>query len=109
MAAATKSNVRTRRILLADDSECVRSIIRKSLETQPLLRVCGEAVDGMDAIEKANQLRPDLILLDLAMPRMNGMETASVLRQALPDIPIVLLTVHGNVLENTGAASRVTT
>ena len=109
MAASTESNARIRRILLADDSECVRGIIRKSLETQPLLRVCGEAVDGMDAIEKARKLKPDLILLDLAMPRMNGIETASVLRQEFPDIPIVLLTVHENVLENAGVASRATT
>ena len=108
MAASTKSNIRTKRILLADDSECVRSIIRKSLEAQPLLEVCGEAVDGMDAIEKARELKPDLILLDLAMPKMNGVETASILRQEFPDVPIVLLTVHENVLENTGAASRAT-
>ena len=63
----------------------------------------------MDAIEKAHELNPDLILLDLAMPRMNGVETAAVLRQEFPDVPIVLLTVHEAVLENAGAASWATT
>ena len=63
----------------------------------------------MDAIQKAHELKPDLILLDLAMPKMNGVETAAVLRQEFPDVPIVLLTVHENVLENTDGASRTTT
>ena len=61
MAASTESKSRARRILLADDSECVRNIIRKSLETQPMLRVCGEAVDGMDAIEQAHKLKPEAL------------------------------------------------
>jgi two-component system vancomycin resistance associated response regulator VraR len=57
----------------------------------------------MDAIEKAHDLKPDLILLDLAMPKMNGVETAAVLRQEFPDVPIVLLTVHENVSRATTA------
>jgi DNA-binding NarL/FixJ family response regulator len=89
---------RVRRILLADDSECARSIIRQSLGTQPMMRVCGEAEDGVDAIEKAQALKPDLILLDLAMPRMNGVEAASVLRQKFPETPIVLVTIYENAL-----------
>jgi DNA-binding NarL/FixJ family response regulator len=96
VSAENKPSIK--RILIADDSECARSIIRKSLETQPLIQVCGEAEDGMDAIEQAQKLRPDLILLDLAMPRMNGLEAASVLKQESPDVPIVLLTIHENAL-----------
>ena len=56
---------------LADDNDIVRTIIRLFLETKGFA-ICGEAVDGVDAIEKAKQLKPDLIVLDVAMPRMNG-------------------------------------
>ena len=64
-------------ILIADDNDIVRTIIRLFLETKGFA-ICGEAVDGVDAIEKAKQLKPDLIVLDLAMPRMNGVGAASV-------------------------------
>ena len=96
------------RILLADDSECARSIIRKSLESQPTLEVCGEAVDGTDAIEQAQRLKPDLVLLDLAMPQLNGIETASVLRKKMPEVPIVLLTIHETSPGNAVGAAAAT-
>lgn len=66
--------------------------MRIFLESTTTLEICGEAVDGMDAIEKATQLNPDLILLDLSMPRMNGKEAASVLKRRMPDVPIILFT-----------------
>lgn len=94
MAESSTPKGEVRRILVADDSECVRSILRKSLETQPSLQVCGEAVDGTDAIEQGQKLKPDLVMLDLAMPGLNGIETASILRKRLPDVPIVLFTIH---------------
>jgi CheY-like chemotaxis protein len=53
-----------------------------------------EAVDGVDAIEKAKEEKPDLILLDLAMPRLNGVEAASVLKNTLPETPIILFTMY---------------
>jgi DNA-binding NarL/FixJ family response regulator len=89
---------RVRRILLADDSECARSIIRRSLEADPMMEVCGEAEDGVDAIAKAQALDPDLIMLDLAMPEMNGVEAASVLRAKFPETPIVLVTIYENAV-----------
>lgn len=59
-----------------------------------MFTVCGEAVDGYDAIEKAKQLYPDLIILDLSMPQMNGIEAARVLKTIMPETPIVMLTSH---------------
>ena len=67
------------RILIVDDNASLRRCIRTFLESATPLEICGEAVDGVDAIQKAQQLNPDLILLDLAMPKMNGAEAASVL------------------------------
>jgi DNA-binding NarL/FixJ family response regulator len=60
--------------------------------------VCGEAADGVEAIEQAKTLQPDLIVLDLVMPRMNGAEAASILNKTMPKTPIVLLTLYKNVL-----------
>jgi CheY-like chemotaxis protein len=61
-------------ILIVDDNQAVRTITRQFLECQTDVGVCVEAVDGADAVEKARSLSPDLIILDLAMPRMNGFE-----------------------------------
>jgi DNA-binding NarL/FixJ family response regulator len=90
---------------VVDDGDSVRDIICIFLERDGF-EVCGEAADGVEAIEQAKKLRPDLIVLDLAMPRMNGVEAASVLRQTMPDVPIVLLTLYQNVL-GTALASAV--
>jgi DNA-binding NarL/FixJ family response regulator len=84
-------------ILIADDSATDRKVIRAYLN-QRNLDVCGEAVDGVDALEKAAELVPDLILLDLRMPRMNGAEAAAVLRGRMPNVRIVLLTLYDEVL-----------
>src|SRR6266436_9506468 len=91
------SSVQKRRILVIDDGDSVRDVIRIFLEHAGF-EVCGEAADGVEAIEQAKKLKPDLIVLDLAMPRMNGAEAATVLSQTMPDIPIVLLTLYQNVL-----------
>jgi len=80
-----------------DDGDSVRDIIRIFLEREGF-DVCGEAADGVEAIEQAKKLKPDLIVLDLAMPRMNGAEAASILSATMPDIPIILLTLYQNVL-----------
>jgi DNA-binding NarL/FixJ family response regulator len=80
-----------------DDGDSVRDIIRIFLEKDGF-EVCGEAADGVEAIEQAKKLKPDLIVLDLVMPRMNGAEAASILNQTMPKTPIVLLTLYKNVL-----------
>ena len=84
-------------ILIADDSATARKVIRAYLN-QRNFEVCGEAIDGVDALEKATELEPALVLLDLRMPRMNGVEAASVLRGRMPNVRIVLLTLYDEVL-----------
>jgi two-component system chemotaxis response regulator CheY len=102
---ATDIPVQKRRILVIDDGASVRDVIRLFLERDGF-EVCGEAADGVQAIEQAKTLKPDLIVLDLAMPRMNGAEAASVLSTTMPDVPVVLLTLYKNVL-GTALASAV--
>jgi two-component system, chemotaxis family, chemotaxis protein CheY len=84
-------------ILVVDDNASIRFLIRSLLENTGYT-VCGEAEDGADAIEKAKQLKPDLICLDLSMPRMNGAEAASVLKRLMPGVPIILFTMHDDSL-----------
>jgi DNA-binding NarL/FixJ family response regulator len=85
-------------ILIADDSETIRTVLRTFLESRVGFEVCGEAVDGVDPIEKAKELHPDLIILDLAMPRMNGAAAAFVLKRRMPRTPIVLFTIYDGVM-----------
>jgi CheY-like chemotaxis protein len=87
---------RARNILVVDDSHSVRSSLRANLENHGYA-VC-EAVRGLDGIAKAKELKPDLIILDLVMPEMNGIEVASVLKRIMPEIPLVLLTIYGDDL-----------
>ena len=85
-------------ILIVDDHEPIRKTLRRFLESETGFHVCGEAVDGYDAIDKAQQLQPDLIILDLSMPRMGGIAAAKILKQMLPQTPIILFTSHHDVL-----------
>jgi DNA-binding NarL/FixJ family response regulator len=86
-------------VLLVDDSTIVRSATRHYLEGIPGLEVCGEAINGLDAIEMALHLKPDLIILDLAMPRMNGLQTARELRAARYNAPIILFTMYADAVQ----------
>jgi DNA-binding NarL/FixJ family response regulator len=83
-----------RSILVVDDHEVIRRQLRSLFNSHPDFTICGEAVHGVDAIEKAQQLSPDLIILDLSMPEMNGLEVACALRYILPGVPLFLLTAH---------------
>jgi DNA-binding NarL/FixJ family response regulator len=97
-----------RSVLIVDDHEAIRRGLRSLFRSHPEFCVCGEAVDGIDAIEKAQQLSPDLVILDLAMPEMNGLEAAAALKYLLPDVPLFLLTAHYNrELELAATASGV--
>jgi DNA-binding NarL/FixJ family response regulator len=89
-----------KKVLIADDSQLVRQTIKNVLAARTDLAVCGEAVNGLEAVETARTLRPDLVLLDFAMPKMNGAETASVLKMTMPEVRIILFTMYS---ENIGS------
>jgi PAS domain S-box-containing protein len=79
------------RILLVDDQPSVRNGIRSLLGSRPEWKICGEASDGQEGIEKARELRPDLVLMDVSMPRMNGLDATRVLRRELPGSKVVIV------------------
>jgi DNA-binding NarL/FixJ family response regulator len=83
-----------KRILIVDDDEDLRRVIRWFLESRTTCEVCGEAINGLDAIEKARTLNPDLILLDYSMPVKNGIETGAALKAMLPKVPLILFTTQ---------------
>jgi DNA-binding NarL/FixJ family response regulator len=82
------------RILIADDHEVARQGIRSLLERHPGWEVCGEAKDGRETVELASRMNPDLILLDIGMPNLNGLEAARQILAASPEIAILILTMH---------------
>jgi len=89
----------TQNVLIADDSKPTRGAIRFLIEKQKGMTVCGEAADGLEAVEKAKELKPDLVLLDLAMPRLNGAAAASVLKRTVPSALIVLFTMYEEAID----------
>jgi len=82
------------RILLADDNQLVRRGIAALLAQQDDWELCGEASNSQEAIEKASELLPDLVLLDVSMPGRNGLETTRALKQRFPQTTILLITQH---------------
>jgi DNA-binding NarL/FixJ family response regulator len=102
-----------KRVLLVDDHAAVRRAVKNVIDSQPEYEVCGEAENGCVGIEKARALKPDLIILDLSMPVMNGLEAARVIRAMMPSTPILMYTSFAttNLAQEAMAAgvSRVAT
>jgi DNA-binding NarL/FixJ family response regulator len=90
-------------ILIVDNSPVIRRTLRTVFEFQPDWTVCGEAEDGCEGIEKAKLLRPDLIVIDLAMPRLNGISAGRMLKKLVPATPIVMFTAFSNPCFKTAA------
>lgn len=84
------------RVLLADDHTLVRAGLRKLLESSPAFEVVGEAGDGLALLALAEQLQPQLVLMDIAMPGLNGIEATARLCRMLPDIKVLILSMHQN-------------
>ena len=82
------------RILIADDHEVARSGIRSVLESRQGWEVCGEGKDGREAVELAAKLKPDIILMDIGMPNLNGLDAARQILATAPDTRILILTMH---------------
>jgi CheY-like chemotaxis protein len=87
-----------KRILIVDDSDSTRGLVREFLESRPDFEVCGEAVDGLEGIEKGRELNPDLIVLDYSLPRINGLQVAVILHVLVPNTPIILFTFYKDVI-----------
>ncbi|MCU1302244.1 MAG: DNA-binding response regulator [Candidatus Sulfotelmatobacter sp.] len=102
-----------KRVLIVDDHVAMRRAVTRVLESQQNIQVCGEAENGREAIDQAERLKPDLIVLDLSMPVMNGLEAARILRAMMPKTPILMYTsfAASNLAEEALAAgvSRVAT
>lgn len=82
------------RVLIADDHEVVLRGLRAIVEAQPGWRVCGEARSGREAVEKARELKPDVVVMDFGMPELNGLEATHQIRRALPRTEVLMLTMH---------------
>ena len=97
------------RFLLADDDAGFRATLRQLLERRVEAQVLGEARNGEEAIRLTNDLHPDVVLMDLAMPRMNGLEATRQLKARWPDLAVIVLTVHDeDVYRRTAMAAGAT-
>ena len=92
-------------VLIADDNAFVRTALYELFEREPDFHVCAVAENGHEAIELACQLRPDLIVLDLAMPVMNGLDAARALRQMMPDVALIIYSASPNEISQQTAKS----
>lgn len=94
-----------KRVLIADDSESMRNVLRNFIQEQPGVEVCALTANGIDTIDAAMALQPDLLILDIQMPGLNGVEVASVLRKNLPSAKTVLFTIYGHIFSETLASA----
>jgi len=93
-AAVQRTEMNNARLLIVDDHEIFRRGLRALLEPSSEWQICGEAVDGLDAVEQCKSLKPDIVVLDVSMPRLNGLEAARLIRRENPESKIVIITQH---------------
>jgi DNA-binding NarL/FixJ family response regulator len=86
-------------IMIVDDNEVVRQALCQIFTREGDFDVCGAAANGKEAVEKAQQLHPDAIVLDFSMPVMNGLETARILKELMPSVVLIMYTVFGDIVE----------
>ena len=94
-----------KRVLIVDDNIYVRDLLHTFLKDASEIEICGEAIDGAEAIEKAKQLKADVVLLDLSMPNMNGVETASILKKTMPDVCVIMFTMYSENIPQSAISS----
>lgn len=82
------------RILIADDHEIFRKGLRSLLEPRAEFQICGEAANGLEAVERAKQLLPDVILMDISMPQIDGLQATRIIRSELPNVQVLILSQH---------------
>jgi YesN/AraC family two-component response regulator len=85
------------KILIVDDNAIIRQALCKVFTAEADFDICGQAKNGREAIEKAQELQPDLIVMDLSMPVMNGIEAARVLKRMMPRIPLIIFSDYSDV------------
>ena len=86
----------TKSVLIVDDTASIRRALQKVFRSEADFAVCGEAENGREAIEMAQELHPDLIVLDLSMPEMNGIEAAKTLKQLMPAVPLIVFSGYSD-------------
>lgn len=84
------------RVLLADDHTLFREGVKLLLENTEEVEVIGQAADGNEAVEKARLLQPDVVIMDITMPHLNGLEATRLIRKEMPDVQVLILTMHGS-------------
>ncbi len=94
MTVATEANKTKTRVLVADDHPLIRQGLAQVLEMEEDIEIVGEASNGRECVEKARAVRPDVVLVDINMPLMNGLEASRALKEALPDVGVLILTIH---------------
>jgi len=87
----------TKAVLIVDDNALIRQALCELFKREADFEVCGEAENGREAIEKAQQLHPDLIVMDLSMPVMNGIEAAGILKSLMPTVPLIIFSEYSDV------------